>query len=639
MDIFETFLQTSSINGVNHIARGGCCSRLFWIFVVTCGFTVAGILINQSFRSWAESPIRTTIETKPITQLTLPTLTVCPPNNKFTFQNVDHMNLEGILLNNQTKEDLTFYAFDQFQEAFYKELWTNMSKLEEENKFYNWYHGFSEIRFPFMDNSGMNLVEQTSAAAGSMKTQYFGDNYDPEKIDLQLYYWMSIVVPDHILNNTDYVLTLEMEKLTMDVALNKVSGDNEDKFFAATPKKSKDEVWIQGYGNLAVDQNFVVYNHNHTAKYIKYFNIKLERKVTKGDVDENKIMGKMPGFHFKWYYNKEMNPVAEFNDDKCKEFRRFANILHNNPDNGALWNLVRKARYNFIMNSGFSTSILLKTTDLRNNIQFIEKAIGIELKEEDYNPVENISNETLESAAKMFIYLFTWSDSHMEHFFLMKDLFKNKSPRMMALVTSRLVVQSQKMNHAYKNIFLKIYEELEDKLDLKMKKISSFTDETCEECNEAEKIMKEETLTKIVNHPVHIVDEIGNFNPSSFIPFCKIGMGNQNSTTKVHGIDFEVCNIFKERNFHDQICYEVDPNNFLNNEQRESDVKVGIFLVIDTNEDKQDFELLGDVMDDDGDPLNKAMTLDQENGPLVYLNTIGKSENPYIYNNSKFQIH
>ena len=35
------------------------------------------------------------------------------------------------------------------KDKFYKEIMTNLSKVEDPEKYDNWYHGFSAIKYPF----------------------------------------------------------------------------------------------------------------------------------------------------------------------------------------------------------------------------------------------------------------------------------------------------------------------------------------------------------------------------------------------------------------------------------------------------------------------------------------------------------
>ena len=98
MEDIRIFLESSSIGGLNQIAAGRRYVRLFWILVVTSGFIGAGYLIYQSFQSWNESPVKTTIESHPIAEITFPKLTVCPPKNTYTDLNYDLMMTENMTL-------------------------------------------------------------------------------------------------------------------------------------------------------------------------------------------------------------------------------------------------------------------------------------------------------------------------------------------------------------------------------------------------------------------------------------------------------------------------------------------------------------------------------------------------------------
>ena len=84
MENVATFFESSTIHGLAYIATGRKYVRLFWTLVVVVGFTGASILIHESFQSWADSPVKTTIETLPITEITFPKVTVCPPKNTYT---------------------------------------------------------------------------------------------------------------------------------------------------------------------------------------------------------------------------------------------------------------------------------------------------------------------------------------------------------------------------------------------------------------------------------------------------------------------------------------------------------------------------------------------------------------------------
>merc|ERR1712024_378101 len=91
-------------------------------------------MISQSFDNWSESPVKTTIETVPITEISLPKVTVCPPKNTFTNLNYDLMMLENMTLENDTRDELTQFAVGLIQEKVYNEVMANISRLEEEEE-------------------------------------------------------------------------------------------------------------------------------------------------------------------------------------------------------------------------------------------------------------------------------------------------------------------------------------------------------------------------------------------------------------------------------------------------------------------------------------------------------------------------
>ena len=92
---WPTFLSSSTIHGLSHLPASRGLARLFWLSVVITGFGGASFLIVKSFRGWEESPISTSVSVLPITQITFPNLTVCPPRGTFTSC---RLNLQPVLM-------------------------------------------------------------------------------------------------------------------------------------------------------------------------------------------------------------------------------------------------------------------------------------------------------------------------------------------------------------------------------------------------------------------------------------------------------------------------------------------------------------------------------------------------------------
>ena len=199
MDRVGTFLESSTIHGLAYISTTRSYSRFFWTLIVIAGFSAAGFLMNESFESWSESPVKTTIDIFPISELTLPKLTVCPPKNTFTDLNYDLVMTENNTLTEEMRDELFKYALDVIDEdSSSLNSWT---KLLEEDRFYNWYYGYTEIRSPYKENCCTDLYGLcpdvcfdvfTRATSGVVKTQYYGEKFQPDLVELKLFYQVSV---------------------------------------------------------------------------------------------------------------------------------------------------------------------------------------------------------------------------------------------------------------------------------------------------------------------------------------------------------------------------------------------------------------------------------------------------------------
>ena len=104
MEHVKDFLDTSTIHGFSWISSNKRFARLFWILIVVGGFSAAGYLIYSSFHNWGQSPITTTVETLPISQITFPNVTVCPPKDLFLNLNYDILQSEKVKNLTMTRE-------------------------------------------------------------------------------------------------------------------------------------------------------------------------------------------------------------------------------------------------------------------------------------------------------------------------------------------------------------------------------------------------------------------------------------------------------------------------------------------------------------------------------------------------------
>ena len=196
MEVLKSFLESSTIHGLNYISTTRKVIRLLWILTVIAGFTGAGVIIYQSFDDWNQNPITTTVETRPIREITFPKITVCPPKNTFTDLNYDIIMMKNKTLDNETRAEMTNYAMELLYDDLYENMMANLSKLQDSKRYYNWYHGYTEINLPVYEKKhGLRYFVITSATSGNISTQNFGEMFDPEKVDTHVEYHIEIHGP------------------------------------------------------------------------------------------------------------------------------------------------------------------------------------------------------------------------------------------------------------------------------------------------------------------------------------------------------------------------------------------------------------------------------------------------------------
>ena len=87
--------------------------------------------------------------------------------------------------------------------------------------------------------------------------------------------------------------------------------------------------------------------------------------------------------------------------------------------------------------------------------------------------------------------------------------------------------------------------------------------------------------------------------------------------------DLPVCKGFRDKILNDQLCYEVDPNEFNELKSSEDAMKKGLSFLVDFNEDRQVFYEKETVKKDDNLYEKFSQTINNEK-LMIYLDTIGK---------------
>ena len=87
----------------------------------------------------------------------------------------------------------------------------------------------------------------------------------------------------------------------------------------------------------------------------------------------------------------------------------------------------------------------------------------------------------------------------------------------------------------------------------------------------------------IVSHPVHILDNSGNFYPSAFIPFCSVFGSMESVGEKVDNFSVPVCTSFKKTILDGELCYQIDVNSFIQADTLTTVQKAGLSILVDVN--------------------------------------------------------
>ena len=206
----KEFLESSTIHGLVYISTNKRITRLLWIFVVFAGFSGAGFLIRQSFSSWATSPVSTTIETLPISELDFPNVTVCPPRNSFTSLNPDLVMSRSITFDEEERKELSDLVPEAVYKSNHQAQYLQFLAYKTEASL-NWYSGTSKIVLPNQDHGFKRFDFYSSAPSGSFSTPYFRQPFDEDTFERQFESEAHISVPENLLEGSKVVIDVEYD--------------------------------------------------------------------------------------------------------------------------------------------------------------------------------------------------------------------------------------------------------------------------------------------------------------------------------------------------------------------------------------------------------------------------------------------
>ena len=509
MDVVTEFLENSSIAGVGLIAQTRASRKVFWVCVVISGFTAASMLILQNFENWAENPVITTVETLPITKITFPKVTVCPPPNTQTNLNYDLIKAGNMTLLDdfEGKEQLINVdpkavralatakinsimhdLFEKILDSEYEQAL--MLYFVENNKYRNWYNGYSFEENP-LDAKKAEKTEAekreecalwgfickgteteqkitTSAPSGFINTPGFRKPFNSSLfINPKSLHHYKIIMDFKYVNVPEngegtIVFNIDMDLHRKEQV--KVCGKPVSESIKINLDVTK-SCWKLGWGHY----NCV--NATNRWEFCHHWN-KFELVLMREHFDQEEIdvamLKTMTGMNVTWNHLQNVAPPDQEQLNKNEKFRKVANAIYANGSIEKLWAEMRQFKIDLMdefINGKIRANQLAEKISSR--LEQIVNRSGIKGDE-----INTITDTNLQDAAKIFVYLFTvprdfWLDSVK----LLHNSLSTQSLRETLLLMSNLHPKDNFLETSKKIIL----EHLSSKLEFEFLRIDSGT--------------------------------------------------------------------------------------------------------------------------------------------------------------------
>ena len=272
---------------------------------------------------------------------------------------MDIENSRNKTTDKKAREELGNLSVIFWQDQYFVENYEIDTSLEEENKYRDYYQGYTSLQFPaheqnihFMD--GYTRYEyHTSKTSGSVKTPSYGQPFDKEKFEYSYRSHYYIFSPSNIADITDTHpgLTFVLD-FYVDVALYKQVGTDIEKIYLELDDDGKLEDLIQT-GNISVIRKYAT-SRMSKRKYIQLFR-RLDKTLVEKSVEKRNT-----GFQLSWYYEDgdgkrvDIEQEARYKQEPInKRFIKFMNMLYEAVTKhgisfDSLWETSKRYRLDYI---------------------------------------------------------------------------------------------------------------------------------------------------------------------------------------------------------------------------------------------------------------------------------------------------
>ena len=601
-DINE-FLKSSTIHGLAYI--GGSKSRLEkigWTVIVLISFVISGVLIGESFTTWSDSPMITSIETFEISKISFPSITVCPPKGTKTSLNLDLRKLRNRSLNEDEKA-----MFVELVDAWIFEK--DPLELVEEIKAFtaghlmNYYLGITSLSLPYDGTVGTvaNLFTITSTSSNGYFSVPGFDKPLPglgfrRNINYKYFIELPSNLPDVLQNGSlVIILTLDLKK----------SEGGWDKLRLSPVKKRPYSYQQKKLSNYT--KEFFI-----NKKFIDFrsfsFGFLYTRHISQEEYDlwENK---RMTGFTVQWYLKNKGGAMHKTEspskfERQNEDFIRMANFVFeesqkSSPDLESAWQLVKNVKRRWLKEN---TKLLCRYGQVED-ISYLVRKVAPDVSNLPIYSA-NMTEELLDEGFKMFVFLaYCPPEESLTRKQFHTEMFSSASVRQIL----KHLVNIIKYQNSGETLENKLYEELDKivkfdslKLEVAMSKSSDLLQQidgnnplfskfnkSWLQMSEHLNVTNMTEMSLLVNdgyHPVHIIDENNKMMSSSFIPFCAIA-SNMSITGKViDNFSLPVCNVFKPKIWNGHHCYQLNMKRF--SKHIKQGPLGGVQLLLDYNLDR-----------------------------------------------------
>ena len=310
------------------------------------------------------------------------------------------MVAENATLTEEMRDELVQYSDKVIFEHVYMD---DFDILQEVDRFYNWYHGYTTISRPFTNENGLNFLLETTATSGSVNTEYFGEQYQSHLVKRNVKYHVKVYPPVSVRTNPNVTLHFKVEKLSMTGM--SVGWDN---------------VGIEG-NNLDAGLSSATFNFTPPG-VVRLIGMS-RNNIT---IEETKTMDieSMPGFKVSWYYTGLGNemPTNFIDRDEEEHFRKFINLVQR-LDARTAWLYVKHVRDTFFNSYNECTQHLLPNEDMQKNVKGLMQLLNVTSAPTHKN---KLAKDIINDGAKMFLFLNSCPNTLKKNnlFLYFKQVFK-----------------------------------------------------------------------------------------------------------------------------------------------------------------------------------------------------------------------